>query len=132
VEALQQIVKKGQVALDVKGEILTEYKKRLNPQGQPGVGDLFYRHLIDNQGSANRVRAHDIGHPRANALRQAFAAQGTLANFDGDDRVFALCAVAANATVLTATDSDWADHEAGLRACRVKLRFICGKAAACS
>ncbi len=130
VEALQQIVKKGVLALDTDGDILAEYQKRLKPEGQPGVGDLFYRHVIDNQGNAKRVRTHDTGHLRANALRDAFAATSTLADFDADDRVFALCAVAANATVLTATDSDWADHEAGLRACRVKLKFVCGKAAA--
>lgn len=126
VEALQQIVKKGIIAIDTDGEILAEYQKRLRPEGQPGVGNLFYRHVIDHQGDTSRVRVHDVGHQRTDALRAAFQ-NGNLADFDPDDRVFALCAVAANATVLTATDSDWVQHEAGLRACRVKLKFVCGK-----
>ena len=130
IEALRKIVKQGIVAIDTNGGILAEYQKRLRPEGQPGVGDLFYRHVIDRQGDISRVRAHNVGHRRADALRAAFAATGTLADFDTDDRVFALCAVAANATVLTATDSDWVEHEVGLRACRLKLWFVCGKAAA--
>jgi hypothetical protein len=129
VKTLQRIVANGRVAIDIAGEILAEYQKRLDPRGQPGVGDFFYRHLIDNQGNTAKVRAHDITHKRADALRAAFQ-NGNLAAFDPDDRVFALCAVVAKATVLTATDSDWVQHEAGLAACGVKLQFVCGREAA--
>lgn len=129
VKTLQKIVESGCVAIDSLGEIMTEYSKRLSPTGQPGVGDLFLRHVIDHQGNVKRVQLQDVSHKRGDRLRAAIAA-GSLNKFDNDDRVFAFCALAAKAQVLTATDSDWAIHEAGLTACGVRIKFVCGRAAA--
>jgi hypothetical protein len=108
---------------------LTEYGARLYPEGQPGVGDLFYRHVLDNQGNARRVRTVRTASPRGNALREAFE-RGTLADFDPSDRKFALCGVVARVPVATATDSDWVQHEVGLAACGVQIEYVCGRQAA--
>jgi hypothetical protein len=129
IEILERCVASGQVFIDDLEEILTLYDARLRPQGEPGVGDRFYRHLLNNLGNARRVTRVTLAHQRANRLHAAFLA-GSLAQFDPDDRVYALCGAVSRAPVKTATDSDWLDHEAGLVACGVQIHFVCGKAAA--
>src|SRR5262245_56802768 len=42
VEFLGRIVARGRVILDREGDIQHEYRRHLNPSGQPGVGDRFY------------------------------------------------------------------------------------------
>jgi hypothetical protein len=129
VTALEHLVQSGCVVIDDAGSILDEYQGRLHPQGQPGVGDRFYRHILDNRGNVRRVRMVDTECTRADVLRRAFE-RGTLAAFDRSDRVFALCAVVARVPVATAMDSDWARHQAGLTACSVRIEFVCGREAA--
>ncbi len=119
----------GRVVIDDGGAILAEYDKRLRPQGQPGVGDLFYRHVLDNQGNTSRVRTVNVEKRRGNALRAAFD-RGTLGIFDADDRPFALCSAIGRAPIATAIDSDWVEHEAGLLACGVRIDYVCGRAVA--
>jgi hypothetical protein len=124
--ALEHLVQSGCVVIDDAGSILNEYEGRLYPEGQPGVGDRFYRHVLDNRGNVRRVRMVDTALARADALRRAFE-RGTLAAFDRSDRVFALCAVVGRVPVATAMDSDWAQHEAGLTACGVRIEYVCGR-----
>jgi hypothetical protein len=131
VALLMQLHRNGRVVIDDGGAVLAEYNKRLHPQGQPGVGDLFYRHVLDNRGNTNRVRAVNVGQPRGDALRAAFDS-GTLGIFDPDDRPFALCSAVGRAPIATAIDSDWVDHEAGLIACGVRIDYVCGRAVAAS
>jgi hypothetical protein len=129
IELLVNLVESGRVVIDDAGAILAEYGRRLHPRGQPGVGDRFYRYLLDNQGNSRRVRAVSTAQPRGEALRAAFE-RGALSTFDHSDRVFALCAAVGRAPVATATDSDWVQHEAGLAACGVQVEYVCGRAAA--
>lgn len=129
ISLLGDLVERGCVSIDSTGAILTEYNKRLHAAGQPGVGDLFYRHILDNQGNAKRVKIHNTEHARADALRDAFS-KGSLDRFHIDDRCFAFCGAVARVPVSTATDSDWTQHESGLSACGVQVEFVCGRAAA--
>lgn len=129
IEFLEVLVSRGRVVIDTEGDVLEEYRKRLYAEGQPGVGDLFFRHILDNQGNSASVRLVDIASARAAPLSDAFR-QGGLARFDPSDRPFALCAAAGRAAVAVATDSDWSEHEVGLQACGVRVQFVCGRAAA--
>jgi hypothetical protein len=129
ITVLEALVKRGCIVIDTEGSILAEYGARLHPEGQPGVGDLFYRHVLDNQGNPRRVRIVRTVGARGDALRGAFE-RGTLADFDPSDRKFALCAVVARVPVATATDSDWVEHEVGLAACGVQIEYVCGREAA--
>ena len=63
----------GKTVVDREGVILAEYGKRLRPQGQPGVGDLFYRHILDNRGNRKSVLTVDLVGKRASRLGEAFA-----------------------------------------------------------
>ena len=129
IELLEALLERGRILIDGPGEILVEYQKRLHAEGQPGVGDLFFRHVLDNQGNAKRIRLVDTQGARTTPLRNAFA-HGGLARFDPSDRPFALCAVAGRSSVAVATDSDWIEHEAGLQACGVRVHYVCGRSAA--
>jgi hypothetical protein len=126
VQTLTAIRDRGMSVIDSSGLILGEYQKRLRAEGQPGVGDLFFRHLLDNQTNQKLVQLADPNGTRADALKHAFL-RGTLAKFDSDDRVFAQVSVVARAPVITATDSDWPNHEAGLNACGVIVEYACGR-----
>ena len=128
VTALSTLVASGRIVIDDAGSIIAEYNGRLHPAGQPGVGDLFYRH-VGQPGQRQTGSDGANAHTRADALRAAFE-HGALAAFDPSDRVFALCAVIARVSVATATDSDWIEHEAGLAACGVQIEFVCGHEAA--
>lgn len=129
IEFLQTMVDTHRTIVDEDGLVLTEYRRRLYAEGQPGVGDLFFRYLLDNQGNGQVVRVVNPKSARGDPLRQAFL-QGNLSAFDPSDRPFALCSAVARARVVTATDSDWLIHEVGLQACGVRVDFLCGKAAA--
>jgi hypothetical protein len=131
VEFLTKLVKDGCTTVDKDGEIFEEYSGRLYPQGQPGVGDLFFRHLLDHQGNAQRLRQVDVSDASAENLREAFST-GPLKDFDKSDRKFALCSVVDDAPVATATDSDWAQHSDALIECNVKIHYVCGKKTAAS
>ena len=56
VERLKSLVATEIIAIDDRGLVLEEYKSRLNISGMPGVGDVFLKHLFNNQYHDDRVR----------------------------------------------------------------------------
>lgn len=129
VELLSSLREHGRAVIDSDGSIIAEYAKRLHPEGQPGVGDMFFRHVLGNQANAAAVLSVDVKGDRATALIQAFV-KGTLRKFDADDRVFALASAVSRAPVATATDTDWPMHHAGLHACGASIVYVCGRGVA--
>ncbi len=120
---LRETLASGKVLLDLDGEIQAEYRTHLSPSGEPGVGDRFYRevlnsapHLIERIALAKR----DDG--EYEALPQALIK----ANFDRSDRKFAALGKQENAPVINATDSDWLNHRTTLESNGIRVRFICG------
>lgn len=123
VKRLTRVLNREQVLLDSDGEILAEYKRHLQPSGQPGVGDRFYQEML--RFNCERVRQVELPR-RPDGSYEDFPAVGRLANFDLSDRKFAALAKKENAPVLNATDSDWIEHLAALRAERIEVEFVCG------
>ena len=122
VQQLRSLVKDGVVAIDDRGLILDEYKRHLSFSGAPGVGDAFFRHVFNNQYQSDRVRMVPVT-PAADD-RQGFV--GLPENsFDRSDRKFLAVAVAANAVVLNATDSDWGEQEALMDKLGVEVHQLC-------
>jgi len=121
IEALMNIAAHT-VFIDDKELIFTEYKRRLNFHGQPGMGDAFFKHIFDHQYSGKKVKLASItpigdtgrGYDElpANAL-------------DASDRKFLAVAVVAKARILNATDSDWIESEALLNGLSVKVDQLC-------
>ena len=110
VEALSSVVAGDVVAVDEDGLIVSEYARRLNYSGMPGVGDAFFKHVIDHQYGGDRVRRVFV--TPSDDDRRGFD-ELPHNTFDPSDRKFLAVAVAASATVLNATDSDW-DEQASL------------------
>ena len=122
VERLAAVVKEETIAIDDAGLIFDEYAKHLRRSGQPGVGDLFLKHVFDHQYQPARVRR--VALRSSTDTRRGFE-ELPENTFDRSDRKFLAVAVVAKAVVLNATDSDWDEQTALLDRLRVQVRQLC-------
>jgi hypothetical protein len=123
VEALERARDHQCIMLDLAGEMQAEYARYLDARGQPGVGDQFYRHIINS--APGRVERRDL--PRKVNNEFLHLPQPLIdARFDPSDRKFAAMAKLARATVLNATDSDWLQHAAVLKQSKIVVENVCG------
>lgn len=124
VEFLLELMETATVLLDLAHEIQSEYRSRLQPSGQPGVGDQFYRTVLNS--SPNRVARVDL--PKGEDGEYVDLPRSLIeANFDRSDRKFAALAKRTNATVANATDSDWVIHHKTITEAGIRLKFVCGR-----
>ena len=110
IDRLEHVARQGVVAVDRSGLIIGEYAGRLSRSGQPGTGDAFFKHILNHQWQDSRVRRVPV--TASDDDRKGFE-ELPENSFDRSDRVFLAVAVASDAIVLNATDSDWDEH-AGL------------------
>jgi hypothetical protein len=123
VSFLMEVLGSGKILLDLDGEAQNEYRRYLNPRGQPGVGDRFYLAVINS--SPERVERIEL--PLRNDGEYADLPQPLIdIGFDPSDRKFAALAKKGNAPVANATDSDWVNDAATLKACGIKVQNVCG------
>lgn len=123
IDFLDAILKGGHVLLDFGGEIQMEYRRHLNPAGQPGVGDRFYQAIL--QSAPQRVKRVEL--PKAaDGSFEDFPMDAALTTFDPSDRKFVALACRSKAPVAVATDSDWVMAETALRSNGVMIDFLCG------
>ena len=123
IDFLEETLKNSRVLLDLAGEIQAEYRRYLNPRGQPGVGDRFYEEIL--RSAPARVERIDL--PRdADGTYRDFPNDPALSAFDQDDRKFAALGRRAESLVANATDSDWLHHRAALTAHGITVHFVCG------
>lgn len=126
IDALVGIMKRGTVFIDDSGAILEEYTRHLRYQGQPGVGDAFFRFIVQNQANHRRVRQITLRFRDGTEDYIDFPDDPRLATFDRSDRKYAACARKSNRPVLNAVDSDWLHHRAALAEHGIEVRFLCG------
>lgn len=120
---LQRILKGGRVMIDMDGAIQDEYRRHLNPSGQPGVGDRFYQAVLN---SAPRL-IERVDLPRDTTGEYVDLPRALIAaNFDVSDRKFAALAKRCGVPVVNATDSDWLHHRTTLLANDIEVEFLCG------
>ena len=127
VERMKSLAAGEVAAIDDRGLILEEYRRRLNLSGMPGVGDLFLKHVFNNQYRDDRVRRVPVTPSEDD--RRGFQELPENA-FDQSDRKFLAVAVAGKAVVLNATDSDWDEHEALMGSLEVEVTQLCPQHAA--
>ncbi len=122
VERLATVVREETIAIDDAGLIFDEYARHLSRSGQPGVGDLFLKHVFDHQYQPGRIRRVTLR--RSADTRRGFEdlPENTL---DPSDRKFLAVAVVAGAAVLNATDSDWDEQTALLNQLQVQVHQLC-------
>ena len=124
VRFLQRLLNTDRVLIDLAGEIQTEYRTYLNPNGQPGVGDRFYQEVLHS--APSKVERIDL--PKLESGEYADLPQPVVdAGFDPSDRKFAALAHKEQVPVANATDSDWLFHRNVLEANGVRLNFVCGQ-----
>ena len=120
---LERVLKNREsVVLDEAGNIEKEYRRHLNPKGQPGVGDLFYRRLCRDWKLHPRVPLPEGPDGEYLDLPQPVIDAG----FDPNDRKFAALANQQNVPVVNAVDSDWLDARLLLAAHGIRVKFVCG------
>ena len=129
IERLQQITK-GEIklALDDQRRIIDEYRRQLDPSGQPGFGDAFLKWVEINWTNpewCDLIEITPVDGPKINF--EEFPDDSALADFDPDDRKFiaVACAHEDNPPILQAVDSKWRDFLDALQRNGVTVEYIC-------
>ena len=123
VRFLLKLVDRGTVLLDSDGAIQDEYRRHLNPRGQPGVGDRFYQVVLHS--APHLVERVDLP-KRADGEYTDMPQDLIDAGFDPSDRKFVALARQQNVPVINAIDSDWIEHAAMISALKIDVRNLCG------
>lgn len=125
VEAVEHIIKKRGLIIDVGDEIFDEYRQQLSMKGQPGVGDRFMKWVHDNRWSL--PDAHRVTITRNGDSYDEFPMHDDLNDFDRSDRKFVAAANAhvEKTPILQATDSKWWGWKDALKDVGITVHFLC-------
>jgi hypothetical protein len=110
------------IVLDEPGLIFKEYSRYLNYHGQPGVGDMFFKHLHTHLYGEAKVRRVAITEVADEARGFAELPLNTL---DKSDRKFLAAALVAEAAIVNALDTDWHEQAAFVAGLGVSVRQLC-------
>ncbi len=107
-QALLDVTQLGHVVVDDGLEIVQEYRNNLRAQGQPGVGDAFFKWLWDNL-YVKEICTHVQITKHSKRGYREFSIHAGLAAFDPSDRKFVALAAAhpEHPPILQAVDSKW-------------------------
>ncbi|MCX6582891.1 MAG: hypothetical protein NT166_22170 [Candidatus Aminicenantes bacterium] len=127
-DKLHEIASAGKVVLDDGWRILHEYGKHLNPSGQPGFGDFFYKWVLTNRKNplhCELVKITPLPSDIENFLE--FPGDESLADFDPSDRKFIAVSMShsQHPPVLQALDSEWWHFRAELEENGINVVFLC-------
>ena len=116
------------LALDDERRIIEEYRGKLSPDGQPGVGDAFLKWVEMNW--TNPDHCDLVAITPVDGLEndfKEFPDDPALEDFHSKDQKFVVVALShpENPPVLQATDSQWWDFHDALRENGVTVEFIC-------
>ncbi len=123
---LRNIQQTGMIAIDDQWLILKEYQNKVNPLGQPGIGDAFLKWVLTNQANPDRCDRVKI-HPIEGKGFKEFPDDPELDKFDRSDRKFVAVALAAagHPPIINAVDSDWLEFYEPLTKCGIEIVFLC-------
>jgi hypothetical protein len=127
-DQLFEIVGSGKVVLDDEWRILHEYGKHLNPSGQPGFGDFFYKWVLTNRKNPLRCELVKITLLPADIENfLEFPMDKRFEDFDPSDRKFIAVSMAHSwhPPVLQALDSEWWQFKNELDENGVNVVFLC-------
>lgn len=121
--ALYDAMREHIVLIDTHGLATSEYDTYCRRSGRPGVGDLFFRSLLDNIANERRVARINIG---STPEEVDSAVPATLRDFDPSDRKWIALHLAGSAdSIINAVDSDWAQRKDDLEAVGVHVVELC-------
>lgn len=123
---LAEIELNGQVVLDYRREILSEYERNLRGVRQPQAGFQFWKWLVNTKANSDHcVWITTATH--ATRGYEEFPAHDGLKEFDPADRKFVAVANAhpAKPPIVQATDSKWVGWRKALAECGIQVEFVC-------
>jgi predicted nucleic acid-binding protein len=123
IELLQKALKSGEIFIDSAGAIQNEYRRHLNPRGQPGVGDRFYLEVLNSH--PDKIVRVDVN-MRPDGEYEDVPQEIIDSGFDPSDRKFVAVARKANAEVYNAVDTDWVEQKTVIESHGVAIVFLCG------
>ncbi|MGB8354552.1 MAG: hypothetical protein WCD79_11730 [Chthoniobacteraceae bacterium] len=124
---LTTLYQRGDFALDESGLIFDEYKRYLNFEGEPGVGDMFFKWVHDVQWDDAICRREKIT-PHSGRIFEEFPDDPALKKFDSSDRKYAALAKKCSdseVAVYNAADSDWKHFEVAFAKNGVDIINLC-------
>ncbi len=123
VDELARITREEVVCVDDKGLILREYERRTGQTGQAMPGTVFYKHVWQKMGDSDRVRLIPVDpiDPEGRDFRHPVLPRNNLKK----DAKFLAVALKADATIVNAADSDWAEHRELTGRLGVDVRQLC-------
>ncbi len=132
-DRLEQILSRPEkVVIDDGWRILGEYDDNTKPNTRKGIGDLFVKTLLQNQGNPNVCQLVHITSLAGNGTDfEEFPTDNALCGFDPDDRKFIAVTLAhqqdtgETATILLAIDRGWLQFTNALANHGVNVDFIC-------
>ncbi len=124
--ALQNIMRKGKLALDDQFRILKEYLRKTQPKHGNRPGDAFVKWALNNRSNSKHVDAVSLQNHGRRGF-ESFPDDETLEHFDEADRKFVAVAGAhpAKPPILQAADSKWLDWSPALQRHGISIDFIC-------
>ena len=129
VERLEQITTgEMKLALDDQRRIIDEYRRQLNPSGQPGFGDAFLKWVEINWTNPQRCDLVEITPVVGLKINfEEFPDDSRLTDFDDDDRKFiaVACAHPQKPPILQAVDGKWRDFLDALHENGVTVEYLC-------
>ena len=129
VERLEQIITgEMKLVLDDQRRIIDEYRRQLDPSGQPGFGDAFLKWVEINWTNpqwCDLVEITPVDGPTINF--EEFPNDPDLDDFDDDDRKFIAVARAHpdNPPIWQAVDSKWRGFLYALQRNDVEVEYLC-------
>lgn len=126
ISRIKSIQKEETILVDDSGFVLQEYRRRLRPRGEPGIGHQFFLWLADHLGDETRCRQVQVT-PHGERGFAEFPDSEDLRDFDRDDRAFVAVAIASGVgpPVVNASDTDWWNHREALARHGVEIEFLC-------
>lgn len=130
---LEQILSRPEkVVIDDGWRILREYERNTDPNTRKGIGDLFVKTLMQNQGDPNICKIIHITPLAGNGTDfEEFPTDNALKGFDPDDRKFIAVALAhqrntgETPTILLAIDRGWLEFMSALASHGITVDLIC-------
>lgn len=121
---LTTLMKSDKVFLDDANEIQEEYRRNLNPAGQPGLGDRFLQEVF----YSSPARVERVALPKSENGEYQDLPQALIdAGFDPSDRKFAALAKRQGVPVANSVDSDWLHHQQLLLDNGITVDQLCGQ-----
>jgi len=119
---LVSLRKRTCIVLDTHGLIFDEYRGRLSYKGEPGVGDMFFKHLHDHMYRGKKIQLVSIT-PIVDEDRGFNELPPN--SLDKSDRKFLAAAVTAGAKIVNAVDTDWHEQKTFVAGLGVNVQQLC-------